>query len=114
MRKKLGFWVLIIGREHERYTLPKSHDVIKMVLNDTLPSFGKHHGYGVTKDLPLVGYILHDITGPPHQISNLVARRWPINIPFKIFFHLFSEEILYKNVKKIQMEICFRKIPVSY
>ena len=64
---------------------------------DTLPSFGKHHGYGVTKDFPLVGYILHDITGPPHQISNLVARRWPINIPFKIFFHLFSEEILLKK-----------------
>lgn len=55
-----------------------------------IPSFCKHHGYWVTENFPLVGNVLHDVTGPSHQVPDFVARRRSINIPFEVFLDLFS------------------------
>jgi len=59
-----------------------------------LPVFGKERCNRVREYFALVVDIPEDVLGPLHQISDLVARRWTINIPRQLLFDLIPQNIL--------------------
>lgn len=88
--KKLNWFFLLKRHSRNKRTVFKRTASEISVPKQNIPSFCKHHGYWVTENFPLVGNVLHDVTGPSHQVPDFVARRRSINIPLEVFLDLFS------------------------
>ena len=58
------------------------------------PSLGEDDGKRVAQYFSLVSNVFHDIFRPFHQVSDLVARRRPVYIPFQHFLYFFSQHPL--------------------
>jgi len=72
------------------------------------PLFGEECSYGTRENLALIVDVFEDVFWPLHQVTDLVARRRPVNTPNHLLFHLLTQHILNTQHQRRQREFKVR------
>ena len=72
--------------------------------SSSLPALGEHLGDGIVEDFPLVGDVLHDVSRPAHEVTDLVGGRGPVHVPFQLLLHLLTQHALWEQQQVARAE----------